>query len=134
MMAIKQITGRKLRKLQSSDSIDEGEGYKSSNATEFDPTNSNPNTPEVGEATAANGQVPAGKPVSTKIPPKNNKNNPVQILKFHSFVASGRSITFGSLFYFIRKVIPYAIFLRLRVTYPTRLKKFAIGISRLTQN
>ena len=55
MMAIKQITGRKLRKLQSTDSTDEGEGYKSPNATEFDPTNSNPNTPEVGEATATNG-------------------------------------------------------------------------------
>ena len=110
MMAIKEINERKLRKQQSTNSTDEEEGYKSPNATEFDPRNNNTEDAEVGEATAANGQVPAGKPVSTKIPPKNNKNNPVQILKFHSFVASGRSITFGSLFYFIRKVIPYAIF------------------------
>ena len=128
MMAIKQIKEKRQRKLQSTDSIDEGEGYKSSNAKEFDPRNNNTEGAEVGEATAANGQVPAGKPVSTKIPPKNNKNNPVQILKFHSFVASGRSITFGSLFYFIRKVIPYAIFLRLRVTYPTRLRNLQSGL------
>ena len=53
MMAIKEINERKL-KLQSTDSTDEGKGYKSPNATEFDPTNSNPNTPEVGEATATN--------------------------------------------------------------------------------
>jgi len=94
-MAIKEINERKLRKLQSTDSTDGEEGFKSPNATEFDPRNNNIEGAEVGEATAANGQVPAGKPVSTKIPPKNNKNNPVQILKFHSFVASGRSITFG---------------------------------------
>jgi hypothetical protein len=50
-------------------------------------------------------------------------------LKFHSFVASGRSITFGSLFYFIRKIIPYAIFLRLRVTYPTRLRNLQSGLA-----
>ena len=129
MMAIKEINERKLRKLQSTDSTDGEEGYKSPNATEFDPRNNNTEGAEVGEATAANGQVPAGKPVSTKIPPKNNKNNPVQILKFHSFVARGTSITFGSLFYFIRKVIPYAIFLRLRVTYPTRLRNLQSGLA-----
>ena len=50
-------------------------------------------------------------------------------MKFHSFVASGKSITFGSLFYFIRKVIPYAIFLRLRVTYPTRLRNLQSGLA-----
>ena len=129
MMAIKEINERKLRKLQSTDSTDGEEGYKSPNATEFDPRNNNTVGAEVGDATAANGQVPAEKPVSTKIPPKNNKNNPVQILKFHSFVARGTSITFGSLFYFIRKVIPYAIFLRLRVTYPTRLRNLQSGLA-----
>ena len=50
-------------------------------------------------------------------------------MKFHSFVARGTSITFGSLFYFIRKVIPYAIFLRLRVTYPTRLRNLQSGLA-----
>ena len=50
-------------------------------------------------------------------------------MKFHSFLAGGTSITFGSLFYFIRKVIPYAIFLRLRVTYPTRLRNLQSGLA-----
>ena len=50
-------------------------------------------------------------------------------MKFHSFLARGTSITFGSLFYFIRKIIPYAIFLRLRVTYPTRLWNLQSGLA-----
>ena len=129
MMAIKEINERNLRKLQSTDSTDGEEGYKSPNATEFDPRNNNTEGAEVGVATAADGQVPANKPVSTKIPPKNNKNNQVQILKFHSFETLGKIIKFGSIFYFIRKRIPFGIFLRLRVTYSSRLRNLQSGMA-----
>ena len=123
MMAIKEINERKLRKLQSTDTSDSESGsngtYVSPNATEFNTSNLDPEGAEVGNATAADGKVPAGKPVSTTQTLSNNKKNPVQILKFHSFKVSGQSIKFGSHFYFINKLIPYAIFLRLRVTYPS---------------
>ena len=127
MKVIKEIHERKQRKLEGTDESDSDTGangtYVSPKATPFDnATNSDPNTKEVGEAIAENGQVPADKPVSTTTPLSNNKDNNVQILKFHSFKIIEKLIKFSSIFYFIRQKIPYAIFLRLRVRYSSRLR------------
>ena len=127
MKVIKEINERKQRKLEGTDESDSDTGangtYVSPKATPFDnATNSDPNTKEVGEAIAENGQVPADKPVSTTTPLSNNKDNNVQILKFHSFKIIEKLIKFSSIFYFIRQKIPYAIFLRLRVRYSSRLR------------
>ena len=127
MKVIKEINERKLRKLEGTDDSDSESGsngtYIPPNETAFDNvTNSDPNTAEVGEAIAANGQVPANKPVSTTQPKSNDKKKSVQILKFHSFGVDGTKISFGSFFYFIKRVIPYGIYLRLRVTYPSGLR------------
>ena len=127
MKVIKEINERKQRKLEGTDESDSDTGangtYVSPKATPFDnATNSDPNTKEVGEAIAENGKVPADKPVSTTTPLSNNKNNNVQILKFHSFKIIEKLIKFSSIFYFIRQKIPFAIFLRLRVRYSSRLR------------
>ena len=127
MKVIKEINERKQRKLEGTDESDSDTGangtYVSPKATPFDnATNSNPEGKEVGEAIAENGQVPADKPVSTTTPLSNNKDNNVQILKFHSFKIIEKLIKFSSIFYFIRQKIPYAIFLRLRVRYSSRLR------------
>ena len=127
MKVIKEINERKQRKLEGTDESDSDTGangtYVSPKATPFDnATNSDPNTKEVGEAIAENGKVPADKPVSTTTPLSNNKDNNVQILKFHSFKIIQKLIQFSSIFYFIRQKIPYAIFLRLRVRYSSRLR------------
>ena len=127
MKVIKEINERKQRKLEGTDESDSDTGangtYVSPKATPFDnATNSDPNTKEVGEAIAENGKVPADKPVSTTTPLSNNKDNNVQILKFHSFKIIEKLIKFSSIFYFIRQKIPYAIFLRLRVRYSSRLR------------
>ena len=127
MKVIKEINERKQRKLEGTDESDSDTGangtYVSPKATPFDnATNSDPNTKEVGEAIAENGKVPADKPVSTTTPLSNNKNNNVQILKFHSFKIKEKLIKFSSIFYFISQKIPFAIFLRLRVRYSSRLR------------
>ena len=127
MKVIKEINERKQRKLEGTDESDSDTGangtYVSPKATPFDnATNSDPNTKEVGEAIAENGKVPADKPVSTTTPLSNNKDNNIQILKFHSFKIIEKLIKFSSIFYFIRQKIPYAIFLRLRVRYSSRLR------------
>ena len=128
MKVIKEISKRKQRKFEGTDESDSNTGsngtYVSPKATPFDnATNSDPNTKEVGEDIAENGKVPADKPVSTTTPLSNNKDNNVQILKFHSFkIIDKLIIKFSSIFYFIRQKIPYAIFLRLRVRYSSRLR------------
>ena len=90
----------------------------------------NDNQAERGNATSQDATVNAGKPVSSKGQVVDIKDNPVQILKFHSF-KDRRSdqgiISFGSFFYFIGRAIPYSVIFRLRVNYNSRLRNLQAG-------
>ena len=85
---------------------------------------------ERGNATSQDATVNADKPVSSKGQVVDIKDNPVQILKFHSF-KDRRSdqgiISFGSFFYFIGRAIPYSVIFRLRVNYNSRLRNLDSG-------
>ena len=78
--------------------------------------------PESASATAANSQVPASKPVSTKGFRKGNKLANIQIMKFANFRALTNRIMFSTFFYFINRIIPRYIIFRLRITYNSRLR------------
>jgi hypothetical protein len=90
----------------------------------------NDNQAERGNATSQDATVNASKPVSSKGQVVDIKDNPVQILKFHSF-KDRRSdqgiISFGSFFYFIGRAIPYRVIFRLRVNYNSRLRNLDSG-------
>ena len=90
----------------------------------------NDNQAERGNATSQDATVNASKPVSSKGQVVDIKDNPVQILKFHSF-KDRRSdqgiISFGSFFYFIGRAIPYSVIFRLRVNYNSRLRNLQAG-------
>ena len=74
---------------------------------------------ETGNANAADAQVDASKPISTKGYTTDSKDSDVQIMKFHSYSTSVEEgkINFNTIFYFHNKTIPHTTVYRVRITY-----------------
>ena len=91
--------------------------------------NSTSNQSENVNATAKDSTVNSCKPISQKGYKSDNKSSPIQIMKFHSFSKAQGKINFGTIFYFIGKIIPYGIIYRSRITYNSRLRNLQTGVA-----
>ena len=108
----------------------------SSNSTYVAPTaetynnSTNSSQAETGSATAQDATVSVDKPVSSQGQVIDQKNDAVQILKFHSYSDQRTTqgiISFYAFLHFIGKKVPYSVILRLRVNYNSRLRNLQTG-------